>query len=99
MRHRADHNQSDIVRDLRDLGVSIAVTSSVGHGFVDLVTGFRGVNDLVEIKNGPLGWKYTPAQRYFHDTWKGRILTFTSAYEAIEHFRKFHEKQFHGEHL
>jgi hypothetical protein len=94
MRHRADHNQAAIVRDLRELGVSVAVTSSVGFGFVDLVVGFRGRNELLEIKNAsPVGWKYTPAQRRFHDTWQGTILTFDNAQAALDYFARFHGKQ------
>lgn len=94
MRHRADDNQAQIVADLREMGVSVQITSEVGFGFVDFVTGFRGVNELVEIKNNEFGWKYTPAQRKFHARWKGRILTFTSTKEALDYYCALHVERF-----
>jgi len=87
-RSRADHNQPEIVDALRRMGVSVAVTSAVGNGFSDLVCGYRGRNELIEVKNGPLGFKYTDAQKRFHAEWRGRIVTFQSLDEAVEYFSK-----------
>lgn len=96
MRHRADDNQAKIVVALRELGVSVQITSSVGFGFTDFVTGFRGVNDLVEIKNlEGLGLKYTQAQRKFRARWKGCILTFTTVEEALDYYRTLHVERLH----
>jgi len=40
---RVDANQKDIVRDLRKVGVTIAITSGVGKGFPDICCGIQGV--------------------------------------------------------
>jgi hypothetical protein len=49
MRCRSDHNQRQIVEDLRSLGASVAVVSQHGLGF-DLIVGMRGRNYLLEVK-------------------------------------------------
>ena len=82
---RVDANQPDIVRDLRQCGCSVAITSAVGDGFVDIVVGFRGINVLLEIKDGdkpPSKRKLTPAEADFHRDWKGQIAVVKSFDEA-----------------
>lgn len=75
---RKDGNQDQIVADLRrsHIGVSVAVTHQLGAGFPDIVIGFRGVNYLIEIKDGskpPSAQKLTPAEKEFHTGWQGQI--------------------------
>lgn len=41
-RARVDANQTAIVDVLRRAGRSVAITSSLGHGFPDVVVGWRG---------------------------------------------------------
>lgn len=80
---RTDSFQADLVRDLRKMGISVAVTSDLGDGFTDLVLGKHGITDLAECKVGNA--PYTPAQIKFHREWKGRpILTFRSYEEGIK---------------
>jgi hypothetical protein len=74
---KSDGNQSGIVDDLRRIpGCTVAVTSSAGDGFPDLVVGFRGFNFLVEIKD-PEQPKHrhelTDDQKLFHAAWKGQV--------------------------
>lgn len=84
MAKRVDKTQSPIVDALREIGASVAITSMVGHGFVDAVVGFRGVNFLFEIKTpSPIGWKLTPAQKKFHAGWNGTIHIVDSVELAI----------------
>ena len=47
---KVDANQPATVKALRDAGMTVAVTSSLGKGFPDLVVGFRGadVPDRIE---------------------------------------------------
>ena len=69
-------NQNLIVKQLRKCGVSVAITSMVGKGFVDIVCGFRGRNYLIELKDGNKSAsrkQLTPDEKTFHDTWNGQI--------------------------
>jgi hypothetical protein len=77
---KVDSNQAKIVSALRDIpGVSVAVTSSLGDGFVDLVIGtnlpgMAPMNYLIEVKDEdqpPSKRKLTEAEERFHKTWKG----------------------------
>ena len=73
-RGRTDGTQTEIVKALRKLGATVAVTSALGDGFPDLVVGWRGVNHLVEVKNGSLSpskRELTPDEEKFHATWRG----------------------------
>lgn len=86
---RVDANQAVIVQALRDIGASVAVTSSLGDGFPDLVVGFRGFNYLLEVKDGakPLSKRIlTDDEQVFFDAWKGNytiVHTVDNALVAI----------------
>lgn len=83
---KIDANQSEIVQGLRKLGASVAITSMVGDGFVDIICGFRGVNYMLEIKDGnkpPSQRKLTDAQVKFHAEWRGKIYVVNSLDDAI----------------
>lgn len=62
--NKVDGNQEAIVQSLRAVGATVSVTSDVGHGFVDLVVGFRGRNFLLECKTRE--GRLTPAQKHWH---------------------------------
>jgi hypothetical protein len=87
-----DDNQTEIVKALRKIGCSVAVTSAVGDGFPDLVVGRIDINGdrknwLVEVKDGnkpPSKRKLTPAQVDFHLAWKGQIAVVKSTVEALD---------------
>jgi len=88
---RVDDNQKAIVRYLRDMGVSVAVTSATGKGFPDLVCGFKGKNILLELKDGnkPISQQVlTPEQRIWHHDWKGQVTIINSAEAAWEEIQK-----------
>lgn len=80
---KVDANQSDIVDALRACGCSVFSLASVGKGCPDLVIARAGKTYLAEIKNGKLGWKWTPTQKDFHSTWKADILVFDSV-QSVE---------------
>lgn len=83
---RVDENQPEIVRVLRECGASVAVTSGVGAGFGDLVCGYRGVNFILELKDGsksPGRQKLTPAEKKFHEEWRGQIAIVTNPVDAL----------------
>jgi hypothetical protein len=88
---RIDDNQKQIVRFLRDKGVSVSITSATGKGFPDLVCGYRGKNILLELKDGakPLSAQsLTPEQRIWHYDWKGQIAVVNSPEAAWEEIQK-----------
>ena len=78
---KADANQPDIVQTFRDLGATVQHLHTVGMGCPDIIVGFRGVNYLVEIKDGskpPSGQKLTPPEQYFFDHWNGQVCIVNS---------------------
>lgn len=73
---KVDTNQKHLVNQLRKLGMSVAVTSSLGDGFPDLAIGWQGKTHLLEVKNPnlpPSRRKLTPDEQTFFSTWKGSV--------------------------
>jgi hypothetical protein len=85
---RIDENQNEIVKIFRQLGASVFVTSMVGHGFGDIVVGFRGKNYIFELKDEskrPASRKkFTIAEKTFMDNWKGHIGVLYSVEDVIK---------------
>lgn len=87
MPKRVDANQKEITAALRKMGVCVAVTSSLGSGFPDIVLGMNGRNYLIELKDGtkpPSARKLTKQEEAFHESWLGQIAIINSLDEAIE---------------
>lgn len=85
--NRVDSNQGRIVAVLRKEGASVAITSSLGHGFTDIVVGYCGLNALAEIKDGslsPCRQKLTKDEQEFHESWRGQICILRNEQEAIQ---------------
>lgn len=86
MKYRAkvDANQKTIVKDLRDLGCTVALLHAVGKGVPDLLVGRDGKNWLLEVKNlKGRGRKLTDPQVEWHKVWRGSVLTVTSTEDAV----------------
>lgn len=82
---RTDANQKEIVKTFRDMGASVLILSMVGKGCPDILVGYRGVNYLVEIKDGakaPSAKKLTPAEQDFFFGWGGQVCIIESVSEA-----------------
>jgi len=82
-----DANQSDIVAEFRARGATVKHVHTVKK-FVDIVVGYRGVNLLVEIKDGskpPSEQKLTTGEQEFQDGWRGQvcIINDTSQVEPL----------------
>ena len=78
MRHlaRRDTNHQEIVKAAQAVGASVVDLANIGSGCPDILVGFRGVNYLVEIKDGskaPSRRRLTPDERAFHKTWEGQV--------------------------
>lgn len=83
---KVDQNQSDLVTTMRNMGVSVEITSAAHNGFPDLVVGFGGITVLVEVKDGskpPSARKLTKDQVKFHNTFKGAITVIETTEQAI----------------
>lgn len=88
---RIDSNQNAVVECFRALGASVAVTSSLGGGFVDIVVGAHGKTCLVEIKAGdkpPSARKLTEDEQEFHDNWKGSIAVVENELDCYQLMRE-----------
>ena len=84
---RTDRNQPEIVAALRAIGCTVSDTSGAGEGFPDIVAGYRGINYLIEIKDGgkpPSKRVLTPAQKDFHRDWRGQVAIVKNPEEAIK---------------
>lgn len=83
---KIDANQPEIVAALRAIGCTVQHLHSVGKGCPDLLVGYRGVNMLMEIKDGrkpPSARLLTPDQMDWHGSWRGHVVTVSSAIEAL----------------
>lgn len=83
---RTDANQKIIVEMFRKLGFSVFVSSSIGHGFPDIVCGKNGINLLVEIKDGdkpPSARKLTEEEEKFRESWNGQYCVVTCVEEVM----------------
>lgn len=87
MRRRAavDRNQAEIVKRLRALGVSVQPLHTIGGGVPDLLCGYRGLNLLLEVKDGekpPSDRKLTMDQLIWHRLWRGQVVVVESVEDA-----------------
>ena len=82
-----DANQAEIVAALRRAGATVQPLHTVGQGCPDLLVGHKGVNHLVEVKDGskpPSAQRLTPAQIEWHDTWRGSAQVVNSIDGALD---------------
>jgi hypothetical protein len=83
---KIDGNHAEVVHALRKIGASVQSLAAVGAGCPDLAVGFRGVNWLIELKDGskvPSAQKLTADQIAFRALWRGQYAVVTSADQAI----------------
>ncbi len=85
VRNRRDGNHSPIVKALEAAGVKVRDLSEAGGGTSDLLTLFRGVLRLVEIKNPAKPShkpRFTELQQKLRETWPVHVVT--NEREALE---------------
>ncbi len=84
---RIDENQTEIVKCFRRMGYSVVILSAVGYGMTDIMVSRKGINCLVEIKDGnkyPSQQKLTDDQEIFHSDWQGLRAIVNSINTALQ---------------
>lgn len=83
---RVDANQPEVVKALKAAGMTVCDMSALGSGVPDLLVGWRGINVLIEVKDGakkPSDQALTAPQKTWHETWAGQIHIARSPEEAV----------------
>lgn len=83
---KVDRNQGQIVEALRKVGASVQPLHTVGRGCPDLLVGHRGVNYLLELKDGtapPSRRQMTGEQVEWHANWAGQVCVVETVEEAL----------------
>lgn len=90
--HGTDSNQPEIVKGLRELGVSVFITADIGNGFPDLLCAWEGRNVLLEVKNSATGYGrkgVNARQKKWAEEWQGEkpfvVYTLEDAVKAVFH--------------
>lgn len=86
---RTDGNQKSMVQALRKCGFTVAITSSLGEGFPDLVVGKKGRTRLVEVKDPakpPSARKLTEDEQAFHDRWPDKVIIALTVEDVLNQF-------------
>ncbi len=85
---RTDDNQQQIVKQLRKLGCSVAITSMIGKGFPDFIVGYKGRNYMIELKDGkrkPSEKGLTMDEAKFFTAWKGSVCKCENIDEILKY--------------
>ena len=83
---KVDANQREVVAALRDAGATVQLLHAVGEGCPDLLVGYKGLNMLLEVKDGskpPSAQKLTPQQEIWHRDWRGHRVVVNSPEAAL----------------
>jgi len=86
MAKRVDANQADIVATFKAAGATVQHLHMVGKGCPDLLVGYRGVNYVVEVKDGrnkPSRQRLTDDEDAWHAAWRGQVCIVRSVDEAV----------------
>ena len=85
-RCQTDSNHTAVMDALRAAAMKPVSTASLGSGFPDIVVGFRGINVMLEVKDGakfPSQRALTADEKTFHETWPGQICVVESPEAAV----------------
>src|SRR4030095_2362561 len=83
---KVDRNQSEIVTALRDVGASVQPLHTIGQGCPDVLVGYRGMNFVLEIKDGkapPSKRRQTHDEQDWFEEWKGEAMIVESVDDAL----------------
>jgi Holliday junction resolvase len=88
-RGRVDGNHSEIVKALRQAGVSVLSLADIGNGCPDLLCAVPKKTVLLEVKDPsqpPSKRRLTPDEQQFHDVWRGQIVVVETPEQALNVF-------------
>ena len=77
MAKKTDSNQTQVVKELRQMGYSVEPIHTLGSGRPDLLVGQWGFNFLIELKDPskpPSKRKLTPDEDDWHGRWRGHVF-------------------------
>jgi len=83
---KVDANHADIVSALERVGAIVQSLAAQGSGVPDLLVGYRGINYLIEVKDGskpPSKRTLTSAQQDWHQQWRGQVAIVHSEDDAL----------------
>jgi Holliday junction resolvase len=84
---KTDRNQTEVVTALRQVGASVQSLAATGKGVPDLLVGYKGINYLMEVKDGnkvPSAQKLSIDQEHWHSVWQGTVHIVKSIDEALK---------------
>lgn len=84
---KIDANQIEVVSALRQIGASVQSLATTGKGCPDLLVGYRGINYLLEVKDGnkpPSARLLTEDQLRWHQNWQGSVHIVNSTNQALK---------------
>jgi hypothetical protein len=67
---RVDENQSGLIQAARDMGASVLLLHRVGNSTPDILIGYHGIDQLVEVKT--VKGELSDGQAKFIREWNGR---------------------------
>jgi Holliday junction resolvase len=79
---KVDGNQTEVVKNLRKLGCTVASIAPMGKGIPDLLVGYAGRSYLLEVKQP--GEKLTDDEAKWHSEWRGQVAIVTTWQEAAK---------------
>lgn len=83
---RTDDNHSEVMEALKKAAMKPLSLASMGKGCPDILVGFRGINLLLEVKDGakkPSERVLTADERNFFATWPGHAEVVESPEDAV----------------
>jgi len=96
---KVDRNQPEIVAALRAVGATVQHLHTIGDGCPDILVGFRGVNVLLELKDGknvPSKKQLTADEQNWHKFWFGQVDIAESPEQAINVLKKIVPRETRG---
>jgi hypothetical protein len=79
---RVDENQPAIIEAARNFGASVTLLYRLGHNVPDILVGYNGVDQQIEIKSAVGG--LTDGQCVYFKEWQGRpVRVVRSVHEMI----------------
>jgi len=92
---KVDANQKEIVSALRGVGATVEHLHAVGKGCPDLLIGYKGLNYLIEVKDGTKNAsqrRLTPDQVKWHANWLGQKIVIESVESALSFIHEIDKK-------